>query len=607
MLNIYNIFLLKEYNILKKSTINYVNLKDKLNEQLKKSLSHKSSYLKELYDINRIYKLYPNISENDIMNEIFSMYNKDFLEVNTEILRIKKRELDTLNNIITKKYSNQSETLTLSTNISLVINNLIREYIDEFNIHKFITLRADEVFPTKIYIEYYIKKFLISFLIMEFNEANMSITKERITFTGNTTKSPAQQLESKLNRLPILPFCKQYISDNYALNYDRKYIFGHLSKDILQAFFSAPTDTNPYNYTYLPLAKTSKDKRSSYTYDKYLDFLSNFKILFKDKSNQSMNFYDILQQDLLELITNSNFIIYNSTNTPMNRAITAFGENNKAEYIKLRDYCCKFYYFCSLIPMPEYRLILSDLFRQAILFEKKLNTLDYQIEMDYNNSKINYETDTTVDCFNAYIEYLVEQIIPKMLSQLYNEINNYYQITTKDMSININTLNYLNQELMLLWDSTVKEFNKAHEPYYIRKTPYGKIYDCFLFAPKKQLFCLENNQLFTNLANEHYRLYCEESLSLSDRNKDVFINLHKLIFSAVYYDSNQMKLNLDNFINNPITHASPQISINRLYNKDDTTKTFDDWCYKNDIFLKIKLYQLETNKFKEKLYSKKKK
>lgn len=607
MLNIYNISLLKKYNILKKTTINYVNLKDKLNEQLKKSLSHKSNYLKELYDINRTSKLYPNISENDIMNEIFSMYNKDFLGANIEILCTKKRELDTLNKKMTKKYSNKSEASILNIDISSVINHVVHEYIDDFNIHKFITLRADEVFPTKMYIEYYIKKFLISFLIMEFNEANISITKEKITFTDNTTKSPAQQLENKLNRLPILPFCKQYISDNYALNYDRKYIFGNLSKDILQAFFSAATDTNPYNYTYLPLAKTSTDKRSSYTYDKYLDFLTNFKTLFNNKSIAPTNFYNILRQDLLELITNANFIIYNSTTSPMNRAITAFIKNNEVEYIKLRDYCCKFYYFCSLIPMPEYRLILSDLFTQAIFFERKLNTLDYQIEMDYNNSKINYETDTTIDCFNAYIEYLIEQTIPKMLSQVYNEINNLYQITTKNMSININNLNYLNQELMLLWDDTIKELKeeqKSYYPYYMGETPYGKIYDFVLFDPQKPLFCLKEEQLFSNLANEHYKFYCEKRLSLSDRNKDVFINLHKLIFSAIYYDANQMKINLmanefgDDFMNNSIYHASPQIKINRLYNRDDTIKDFENWCYKNDVFLKMKLYQLEANKFK---------
>lgn len=574
MLNIYNTQLLKKYNILKKQSIDYINLKDKLNEQIKKSILIKSVYL------NDIFTKPQNISKKELLTKIFPQYNKNFIENHIKIICKQKKELDDFNKTVLSKKIFKPQITNSYTTLKALINNIVEKYIHDFNIHKFITLRANEDFSTKTYIDYYVKKFLISFLIMEFNEASISITKEKITFTDNATKSPEKQLETKLNKLPLLPFCIQYISNNYALNYDRKSLFGHISKDVLKAFFSATTDSNPYNYTYLSLPKTSTDKRSSYTYDKYLDFLANFKTLFNNKPIET-NFYDILQQDLLELITNANFIIYNSTTTPMNRAITAFIEKKEVECIKLRDYCCKFYYFCSLVPMPEYRLILSDLFIQSIFFERKLNTLDYKIEMNYTNSNINYETDTTVNCFNAYIEYLVEQTIPQMLFQVYNEINNFYQITTKDMSININKLNHLNQELMFLWDDIVKEFNKVQRPYYIGKTPYGKVYDCFLSDPQKQLFCLENNQLFANLANEHYKFYCEEPLSLSDKNKNAFINLHKLIFSAVYHEPNS-------FINNH--HIAPQIKIKRLFERDETVINFDKWCYKNDNYIKEKFH-----------------
>lgn len=412
-----------------------------------------------------------------------------------------------------------------------------------------------------------------------------------------------------MNKLPIIPFLEQYVSDNGSLNYNKKNIFGNISKDILQAFFSANLDVNPYNYTYLNIIKatsensSTNDKRSSYTYEKFLEFLNSFKELIEgNKLNK-------LQEDLLELITNANFILTNSQLSPMNNLINYILKKDYLNYEKSSKNCIKFYYNCSLIPMPEYRILLSNAFHFSFINEQTIASFKKeclgQIELNEQNSSVNYASDTTVNAFNGYVEYLATKVIPNMIIEFFKNIQQSYRPLDNKGNINDNLMK-LNKDIDNSWQSIfqtiqdvkIKEqsipisksknvqliklddkpsINSINTFYSIPKDKSINLKNIYCINPDDKPFIIKDGKLIVNYATKvNEKINKKEVINFNNINKDSFVNLHKLIFSAIYYDDEKLIIS-----NDEIKHVAAKIEIDRLQDKEKLEKNVNKWYHQN--------------------------
>lgn len=528
MLNIFNLKLLQQYNQEKAAHIQFSNYRARINEQIKKKIKMSS--------------IAKNINDNTALNMLINDYLKpsEFFYEN----RINSK-LDKIlaNNDKFDKLSFSSE-----ANFQTALEKTVENYAPYFfyeNITRYTpTLNKQKSSSNeeeKDFIKFCLKKLAIFYLYFQFNEKEMTLLKAARARCNKTIdiEFEKRNIQKKADGLIIIPFLRQSYSHNKSLVLNNSNCFGNLSYDILTTFFYAPIDINPYNYKYWGQS-ASVNLQNTYTAQKFLEFINVFAKLIIPHENDKHNLEHTLQQEILELTFNINFIFFNAFQSPIYWGLKQ-GLDNYLDRIK--DLSCRFYYNSTILPLPEYRILLSTIFNKMVHADI------------FANKEKHLPLTFAVDIFNTNIERLANEIIPNFLNSM--DFLVYKNYTEEEIL----------SELKDIWKAT-----NAPKAISINNTKYT--FNVPLFETKDYNILLPSlSEKITNIEIEPYNANIREEIIVNKHAEKAFQYLHELIFSALYF--NKEKCIESNGIPQ---HPAPQINNYRI---KKTEQDFTKWCRAN--------------------------
>ena len=498
MLNIFNMKLYKDYNVCKKHMLLFCNPRSTINEQRKKKLiTELKKKLREESKKKTITELEKKSIEEAIISSVFEEKFNEYLDniyysEGNLLLSPLKLENERLNKLINnhKPYCQPLNSISYDC-LEKAINSLVEKYmetnckyldsIDCFSSQSsYKILSSNFIDNYKEYLPILIKKFCLHFLYFEYNENPSSLKKTGLYDTlFNNCKEPKKQLDAIFNRLMIVPFLQQHISNNCSLVVDNKKIFGTFSTCTLAPFFQARTNSNPYNYTFWNLTTSINDNRHTYTLDKYQSFLN---VLNKTKFDND-SFIKSLQKEIFEFVTNDKFISFNIAHSPLKFSIGNI--HSKKVLQKVSSICCAFYYSTSIIPISDYRLILSAMFHKIFFSYKNYERVDWD------------KWTEDIQNFLLWINDIVYNLLPSIINNIHWFVCQYYNLNSSNPQIE-----EMNSEIKEIW-----------------------------------------NNLYSNNRQSSYKNFVKQFspvfITKNENNKKAFTYLHELIFSAVYFDHNE--------------------------------------------------------------------
>lgn len=530
MLNIFNLQLLQQYNHQKAQLIHNINYRDRINEQITKKIKKSN--------------IAAQINNSTALNELISKYLDSKLGLSIEC------ENDELNKILHNKNSFSSPYIVkLEDKFNSILDNLINFYSPFYSFYN-ITNKIGPNANLEIinledqpFIKYFLKKLAIFYIYFQLYENETTFIKSKANELYEEPLSKnyyIKEIATKSNRLIIIPFLRQHLSENCSLVITNKAFFGNISKDFLKCFFDAPININPFNYKYWGQTVYTNKLRNSYTSKLFLSFIDIFQEILRSDKLNSLEF--ALKQELLELSLNINFIFFNSFLSPLHW-FKKIKESDELD--QLKDWICRFYYNATVIPMPAYRIYLSYIFNMFTHYEIAHNSFDL-FNSPYSKTNI----------FNANIERLANYVTPLFLNNIDYVVKNKYS----------DNINQLKNDLLTVWKSIQFPNSLVSKNYYK------------ILNTNTPMFTIKNNEIIPYFAEEVSKIllqsndidFRKEIIKNSDA-EIAFRYLHELVYSSSYYSKNSIFLNEYN----EKLHSAPQIDNYDIINAE---KAFIEWC-----------------------------
>lgn len=501
MLNVFNLKVLNKYNYEKAINLPRSNYRERINSQIRDKIK-KSSIAKKINDNTALKKVIDDYlrskvtinpkEKNEVLNDVISskkeIYSADEIDVS--------KDLETLIDEIVEEYY-----------VPFCCKNLIKCAITDNNMEEFDLGDAEAI-------KCWLKKLAVLYLFFEYNEKETSLIKyleSKNEFEKNEDYigrvDIKKIIEKKSNGTVILPFLRQHFSESNAdhkpsLVIDNQECFGDLSGEMLLRYFKSPIDIDPYNYKYWGQT-AAHNNRNTYAASKFLEFMNCFCDLIKD-NNQIIEAE--LQEEILELVFNFNYIVYNAFGSPLKWYSNSYAENYQTD---ITNWVCRFFYHSAIIPMPEYRIYLSG------VFNKKCHT-----EI-YFRSKGEHHTHE-VDIFNANVERIAKSLIPTFLKAIDYIAYKKYADQAEE----------INKELQNIWNNIVQKREKLPENFTVCKL--FKVNDSKEFVPNLSECALQ--KIF-----EDEKINVRKEITENYKAENAFSHLHELIYSAQYYNREEIK------------------------------------------------------------------